>query len=543
MKDFKTLKFLDLFKKIFMMFGVNYQVMRRILQVKLIMDGRRVPTVIGNSARKKKERNNFITSLWIYALTGLILIPFVIFKDNLIFYMSIIFGIMMFMITSALISDFSQVILDIRDKNIISSKPVSNKTLSCAKAIHVFIYMFFLTIAMCGPALLISLIIHGIGFFLIFLIELILMDLLIVMITTLLYLLILQFFDGEKLKDIINYFQIFLSIAIAVGYQLLIRLFNIVDLNVVFEVKWWQYFIIPVWFGAPFEVLLNNTTNTFYVIFSLLALITPILSILLFVKFIPKFETNLQKLNNSSAKVKKRKSIFNGLLNKLNRNKQERVFFDFALNMIKREREFKLKVYPSLGLSIVLPFIFIFNFVMQSGFSSLKESYAYFYIYWCGFMLPLVVMMMSYSINYKGAWIYKTTPIKDISLITKGALKAFIIRLLVPVFLIESVIFMFLFKANIYIDLIIVFLTILIMTVLVYKMTSKSLPFSKAIDNVQQSQVGKVLGFMALLALFAGIHFGLSFVSYGLYIYAFLLLILNVILWKKGFNTTWENIE
>ena len=30
--------------------------------------------------------------------------------------------------------------------------------------------------------------------------------------------------------------------------------------------------------------------------------------------------------------------------------------------MMKQEREFKLKVYPSLGFSFVIPFIFMFSF-------------------------------------------------------------------------------------------------------------------------------------------------------------------------------------
>jgi hypothetical protein len=45
-KDFTVLKFLDRFRTLFGKMGVDYDMMRRILQVKLIMDGRRIPTVM-----------------------------------------------------------------------------------------------------------------------------------------------------------------------------------------------------------------------------------------------------------------------------------------------------------------------------------------------------------------------------------------------------------------------------------------------------------------------------------------------------------------
>ena len=49
MKDNKILKFLDLFKLVFQKMGIDYPVMRKILQVKLLLDGRRTSTVLNNS--------------------------------------------------------------------------------------------------------------------------------------------------------------------------------------------------------------------------------------------------------------------------------------------------------------------------------------------------------------------------------------------------------------------------------------------------------------------------------------------------------------
>jgi len=364
MKDFKILKFLDKLKPMFEKLGVDYGSMRKILQLKLLLDGRRMPTVFGNE-KKKDDRDNsnkFLKSLWIYIIMGLTMIPFVIMKSSYIYQMSIVFGVIMFFIMSSLISDFSSVLLDVRDRNIIGTKPIGPKTLSTAKTIHIAIYMVYVTGALVGPALLTSLYTQGIIFFLVFFITTILLDMFIIALTSLIYFLILRFFDGEKLKDLINYMQIILTIVISVGYQLVGRLFGVVDLRIQFTPKWWQYFIPPVWFSAPFEMIKKSEIHSTYVIFTVMAIAIPIMAILVYMKLMPLFEENLLKLSNNYGTTKKAKGKPGQLLSRLLcRSREERIFFRFASDMMRNEREFKLKVYPTLGFSIIFPLYLSFK--------------------------------------------------------------------------------------------------------------------------------------------------------------------------------------
>jgi hypothetical protein len=547
MRDFKILKFLDRFKNFFEKLGVDYNVMRKILQVKFIMDNRRVPTIINNSSQKKnndKDENKFNKSLLFYGFIGMFIAPIVLMGENFVFQMSFVFGILMFMVMTSLISDFSAVLLDVRDKNIIASKPVNSKTLSMAKIIHVLTYMFLITISLSGAGLLAALIRHGILFFAIFLLEIILMDLFIVVLTTLLYMIILKFFDGEKLKDVINYFQIVLSITITIGYQLLGRLFSLVHLKMVFSPKWWQYFIIPIWFGSPFELILHSNHNIYFIIFSILAVLVPIISIIIYIKLIPAFERNLQKLNNNSVKTKKRNIEFSGgLLKIICSNREERIFFKFASNIMKNEREFKLKVYPSLGFALIFPFIFIFNELKDLGWNGVASSKMYLNIYFCALLIPTMVMMMKYSVKYKGAWVYKAIPIESVAAIFRGTLKAFIVRLVSPVYIVECIIFMFIFGVRIFPDLIAVFLIILFFTVICFMTMKKSLPFSQNFGITGQSEGFIVITLMFLLGVMAGIHYACTLVSYGVYVYILVMSIVDMFLWKKAFNISLEKLD
>jgi ABC-2 type transport system permease protein len=543
MKEFKTLKFLDLFQFIFERLGINYPIMRKILTMKLTMDGRRLPTVFNQQSKKKKnktEENGFFKSLWMYALFGLMLIPFVISNQNYFFHMSIFFGIVMFLVMTSMISDFSNVLLDVRDRVILQTKPVEKRTISAAKTIHICIYLFFLTISITGVPIIIGTLRHGVLFLILTLLALILIDLFIVVLTAVFYYFILQFFDGEKLKDMINYVQIGLSISMAIGYQILVRTMNFMNMKIDFSPSWWHFFLPPIWFGAPYELVLRPRYNGYLITFSLLALIIPIVAIMIYTKMMSSFEQNLAKLANNDGK---RKHVHhpwkNGLIPLLCRSNEEKAFFRFSQNMMKNEREFRLKVYPGLGFSLVFPFIFMFNEIQMNSYHHLVTSKWYLAIYMSNIMIPTAVSMLRYSGKYKGAWIYKTVPLKSLAPLYSAALKVFIVNLYLPIYLILSVIFIVIFGFKIVPDLLVVFVTGVLITVIWSLYLKGTLPFSESFQDVKPPEASKAILTMLLIGVFIGIHFAITFIPYGVIIYFILLLLVTIFSWKQASKKAW----
>ncbi|WP_235613233.1 hypothetical protein [Paenibacillus sp. LC231] len=147
--SFRMLKILDRFQGIISRMGVDYATLRRILHVKLLMDSRRAPVILSSSNRKKEEeqdKNLFVSSLWLYGLIGLVLTPFVFWSDpEYLMPMSILSAILMFLIMSSMISDFSSVLLDVRDRSILMTKPIDGRTVGLARSIHAGIYLLLLT--------------------------------------------------------------------------------------------------------------------------------------------------------------------------------------------------------------------------------------------------------------------------------------------------------------------------------------------------------------------------------------------------------------
>lgn len=537
MEESKFVKVLDLFKPIFNRMDVDYQSLRSILNMKLVLDSRRTSTVLQGGAEQKKERNNFLYSLGFYLLMGLIMVPFIIIGENYIFQMSMVFGVFMFFMMTSLVADFSSVLLDLRDKEILLSKPISSQTLNVAKFLHIAYYIFMTSLALVGPALLVSLFRKGFLFFLLFLFEIVLIDLFLIVVTGILYLLILRFFDGEKLKDIITYVQIGLTLAITVGYQLLARAFTFVDLDKInFEAGAWAYLLPPIWFSAPFELVFNNNSETSTIVYSLLALVVPIAAIVFYIRSIPEFESNLQKLNDTGG-IRKDEGRLARFLSKLFTNdEEERNLYSFARNMMKNEREFKLKVYPNLGFGLIFPFLMMLPTVMDSTLLEIRNSGNFLSLYLIAFVILGIVQYLPYSSDYRGAFVFRVSPIKDTTSIYKGALKAGFIHLFTPVFLFEGIIFLLIFGLRIVPDLVLIYLNISIATVLIYKIINKDIPFSRDFERVRKGKFVEVFLSSALVFVFFLAHYFVSKLKFGVYIFILASIFINILVWKKGFK-------
>ncbi|WP_226654187.1 hypothetical protein [Pseudalkalibacillus hwajinpoensis] len=538
MKNFNTLKVLDLFRIMFERFEIDYWTMRRIIQIKLTMDSRRPTTIMSQNmgGEKKKDTNQFLKSLWFYALIGLTLIPILFIGDNFMFQMSLIFGVVMFLIMTAMISDFSSVLLDVRDQTVIGTRPVDHRTISAARTIHVLIYLLFLTAAIVCVPFIVGTVQYGIVFGLLFCVTVLFSDLFIVAITALLYYVILKFFGGERLRDIINYVQIGLSFTIVVGYQVLARAFEFQGIQASFEPAWWNMFLPPVWFGAPFAVALNGANGWYYEVFIALAILIPVIALWIYLSLLPTFERNLLKLMDQTGPPKKKATKgMNRLASLLTTSKEEHAFYQFAERVLKNERDLKLKIYPSLGFAIIFPFVFLYNgYSAGQSLESIRSGQMYITIYASMMMIPGIVIMLQYSSKSKGSWIYHVTPIDNMGVIMKGTLKAFLIRLFAPVFLVISLLYGLLFGIRILPDLIIVLLIAIIYSVICFRMLKGTLPFSQPFESAGQSDGWKTIPFALLIPVFGGIHFALTYVPFGTWVYLVILLLIVPLTWQKG---------
>ncbi|MFC4409115.1 hypothetical protein ACFOZY_01560 [Chungangia koreensis] len=535
MSQFNSLRFLDIFKGLFFKMGIDYNVMRSILKVKLMMDRRRIPSIL-NESKIDEEKNYFLRSLGIYALYGLILIPFLLFGDHAFIQMSLIFGVLFFILITTMIADFSSTMLDINDRHILHTKPVSNRTITAAKTIHMVIYLLMIIVALTTIPIVFMLINRGILFVMLFIVEMIALSVFLIVFTALIYFLILRFLDGERLKDVINYVQIILSVAIFVGFQVLVRLFDFSSFEFIYEYSWWHLLIPPLWFAAPFELVLSGNTSWSINLLSLLSIGIPVIALVIYIKMMPAFERYLEKMREVSTDKKKR-VIWDDFCSKLLcRTKKERTFFRFSSIMISRERDFRLKVYPGLGIAMFLPFLILFNEYRASSFEELRNSNYFMSIYLCGLVLVTSIQMLKYSNNYKGAWIFTMSPHAEKRLFS-AAIKTVLLKLYLPVFLLVSFAYIWIFSIEILPDLMAVFLGHIISALIIFKaIHDTKYPFTVPFNTVQEGNSFKMFFLTLTPGLFFVVHLIFQSFTLGIYIYLVILLCTVVIYWNRLFR-------
>jgi len=551
MKDFTVLKLLDKFQSLYKKLGVNYKVMRMILQIKLTMDGRRVSTTMANNKKtdENTDKNNYLRLLMFNAFMSIFIGLIMMYDMSSLKATNIVIGINLFMMVSLMISDFSTVLLDVKEKNILLPKPIDSKTFNAAKTTHICIYLMGLSLSLNVIPLIIGTVKYGVLFFVIFIIENILAVLIVIAMTALLYTLVLKFFDGKKLKDIINYFQILMAFIFAFGYQLVSRVFNTTSMNSEYVPKIWHALLPSMWFAAPFGILIDGNRQPFLIFLVVLAIIGPIMLITLYIKrVVPYFEKNLQKLNDNGGAVsqgsEKRKEFIAALVCKDN---IEKSMFKFTQNMIATERSLKLKVYPSLAMAVFMPVLFMFMNREESFVDNIQTGYGgkiHLLMYISILLLCFCIAYINNSDSYKGALIYKVLPIENPGVILKGAVKGTIFKLIIPVYIFEAAIFLILKGPSIIMDLSAMFLVLLISSLVYFKISNKAMPFSVKFAIADSGKlIGPGITTMLLLGVLAIVHIVIRNNIIFVGIYVLVLLIVNVILWKTSFKVSWKDIK
>lgn len=519
MDDFLSLKILDKFRSLFEKFGIDYNLMRAILKTKLTLDSRAV-SVLNQNNKKNSESTSIIKRYLLHLIFGVFLAFFVYFIKDEMIRMIYLSGALFFMTTMYLISDFSFVLLDTKDKNILLTRPVDGRTVSLSKLLHILIYMFRLNIFIAGPSLIAIVKINGAAAIPIFIMEIVLMDLLIFLVTAYIYLLVLKFFDGEFLRNIINLIQILLTVLVTVGYQIAVRMIDFTDLqNITYTFNLNNYFNPILWFGAPFEIVFNGGRDMYLYIFTVLLITVPLISFIFYLRLSKRMESLLLKLE-SEGKEKPKKHRIEFIIGRLlNRNEISRQAYYFSNAVLRSDRSLKLRIYPSLSTGILFPVIMIFNMSVR-GQQYNANGFEYLYMYFSFTIIPSVFELLQFSSACKGSYTYLSSGFDNTRQLYKGLLQSAAIRLVIPLLMLNGAVYIFLFKERFLADIIVLILSGIAIMPVIGRIHFEHLPFSRPVDESNQGKpIDKYIMSIGVIICFIIPHVIFRNIPMGIWIY------------------------
>ncbi|TAG30530.1 MAG: hypothetical protein EAZ35_07040 [Sphingobacteriia bacterium] len=433
--------------------GVNIKHLKAILKAKLVMDDRR-PSSLQQTKQKTKNKSIKMATLFtmlMMALLGLFFnIPFFIVADPITQF-TLYFSFFITILAFTIISDFTSVLIDIRDNYIILPKPVNDTTVLLSRLLHIVIHTSKLVISLNIAGIITVFLLKGFygAAILIFLIPF--ATLFTIFLINALYILVLKITTPEKFKALINYFQIAFAILIFGVYQLVPRLIEKASLQAyAIPEKSWGILAPPYWFAAAWKVFYGGG-SLYLIAVTILSILMPILSVWLVVKYLaPTFNQKLTLITGSDQGEQtiktehkglafKRKGLAEKLAALFTQKGSERMGFLFTWKMIGRSRDYKMKTFPSIGYLMVYFFVILFRNKDLLSTDKLRDSsnlgtkiLLLTIIYMLGFTILQAMSNLKQSDKYKAAWIYFITPIQEPGNIISGAVKATIAIFFLP---------------------------------------------------------------------------------------------------------------
>jgi hypothetical protein len=505
--------------------GVNTQQLKLLLSCKLIMDDRR-PNAMQQTRAKQKEdgpiTNATIGTMLMALLMGLVFIMGFLVTNDAATAFTIFFSLFILMLALTLITDFSHVLMDVRDNLIILPHPVGESTFMFARILHICIHLFKIMIPMAIPAMITVGIKYGLVALALFVSAVLLSALFSVFVVNGMYLLIMRITTPERFKTIISYVQIAFAILVYGSYQLVPRLVNktILEDSTIGDHAT-LLLLPPYWFAGFMQQAVSLKASPVMWSAAVLACLMPIASLGVVIKILaPMYTRQLAGLASGSSGTSTKKNVqhikpasrYSSLLASLVTSRGiERTSFLFTWKMMLRNRDFKLKAYPAIGYMAVL---IIMMFVRRDSDITLSESLSItgensspfsflMLLYFSGLVGLIAIGLINFTEHFKASWVFYASPINQPGLLVTGAFRAAVAQLQLPFYLL-SIAWLTSINGLAALPHICAALTNLgLMGILMVYFSQLHIPWSKAPN--EDSQSGNALKGLMLILLLGGV--------------------------------------
>lgn len=535
--------------------GVNYGQLRAILTVKLKLDNRR-PVAFNQWKKADETTNSYWMSLGLYALFGAMFAFLLAISPatNLVRPATIFFGYVLIVCTMSLISDFSSVVLDSSDNQIMLFRPVDSRTLLTARVVHVVSYLFTIALAVGTLGVLVIGYRFGAIAGLLSLLLCLLLAILAVFLTNVIYLLLIRFVSSERLREVINYVQIGMGVFFYGGYQLLPRLMDSDSLSgsQPFVWKTWHYALPPLWSAGSLDLVVNRQMDGQHLVLFGLALTVPFVGLYVMTRVLgPAFSRKLASLDQderskpsvlpseAAQPTAKSVSLADRLANWLTSSPLERAGFTFVWLITGRDRKFKLRTYPGFGFGLAYAVVMSLN---HTATLNRESGFFLFILYFGGVYIMTALLQIAISDAYKAAWIYESAPMRQPGPLLAGALKALVVKLMLPYFVLLAAYVVYIKGVSVLPDVFLVFINSLVMLLVTALSNKRHLPFSMEQDVIRNNATARSFLSLFILGFIGAAHWGLTYVPYGRWIALPVMTGVIVVLFRSYQKTQWNEI-
>ncbi|MEM6398587.1 MAG: hypothetical protein AAF741_19720 [Bacteroidota bacterium] len=532
--------------------GANPKALKLILDAKLKIDDR------GGYAFAQNMSQGSGMQIFIYfimVIFGAMLIALPALMVHQPSAMGLVFSVWFVYMGFLLITEMSENMFDLRDLQLLLTKPINDLTFSLSRGLHVLVFTSKLALCL------------GIGIFiyltffrnpllaLSFTITGILAALLTMSATLALYLLLLRKVESSKLRKVIGWVQIVLGVFFFVSYQIpqFIDLgensfldFRIVDTPV-------GYSFPGLWLGAFWGAISGYAMGVHGYIQAILGAGSVVAGVWFYISQSKGYGEKLMnlRLSSTTASPKIKTSLPAGarqagaggtqpsktldlpsfpgqsssvdhpsievswyprtLSNLFTRPGVERASFLFHWRMMSRDMGFKQRTYPSM---VLMPVFFVIFFFRDGNIDELGSTEAgivpgLLLLYFFAISIITPMLQVKVSDTPKAAWIFYNLPQGRSKSFDYGQFTAIFGRLFIPFAIVIYPATLFMFPALRIWDILLVAVNLVLLGLLIQSML-KDAPFSMSKETAQGNAIGPSFVAMFTAVLLGFLHWILS---------------------------------
>ncbi len=364
----------------------------------------------------------------------------------------------LFVVGTMALNEASEILFNSRDGEILQYRPVHASTLVLAKGLTLFGFSGLMALSMnIGPCALGALAKDAHGWFALVHLGSVTLETSFVCAAVLFaHGVIVRYLGAERFQRFVTAAQIFSTILLIVGFQVLPRIANRIDMSF-FEGTWNPvWWLPPTWFAA-FDGWLASTTEPSALMLPALVGVGITLVLAWFaVLRLPRVVARsvqeearpatpaVSERPRTPAMIRPQRTRYDGAFWRAwMPDPLERAIFRLTATQLKRDRSLKVRLAAGLAYFLVLPFLFTLDHKAQA------TPAAPFFVVWMCAIVPLSALeFMRISAVPDSAELFLFSPIADPSVLLHGTRKAALTFIVIPLLIYSLAVAMWVTRAN-----------------------------------------------------------------------------------------------
>ncbi len=426
----------------------------------------------------------------------------------------------LFVIALAMLAESGNVIFNEKEADVLGHLPLSPRTYFAAKVLNLFLFTLLLAAAAnLFPAIMG---IWATGSNLLFVLAHAISAALVALFATALivtsYGLMMRYVGRERFDNIVTYSQVALVLFFMFGFQILPRILGTNKMIFAPGFQWYYLLYPPAWFSGATLLLIGKLEAKWLALASLAVLSLIALGTVALRKVSLDYSSFISNLAYREGKPEperaRHRPVARAAYTQVTKsfflsNTTERAVFELVSIYLRRNREVKVRLYPSLAYFIFIPLLAVFTeglpdpFVNQS-FSSYSLMAA---LMICYISLTAIEGMI-FSEDHTAAYIYRVAPIRKLGDVHSGFRKAVMMWITLPGFVVLFAIYSILWRDPLHAAMTLApWIAITPAVLMIPFLTREVLPLSRKYQKGQQT----ARNFTLFLSCFIGLSIVAAF--------------------------------